>query len=293
MLETPPVQRNFCIIVNANAGSGRPLKIIASVERELLSGAYTYTIFKNDLPKNLDGFSDLLIIGGDGTINRTLNHFKEIPIPIIILPAGTGNDFSWKLYGKQSIIDILKQSLHVEPFTIDAGICNGHIFLNGLGIGLDGQVAKQLGAQKSLGFLSYLIQVLKTIFSYREAEMKVCWNGIARQNRYLMISAANGSRFGGGFMVAPGAELSDGKLELVLIKPLSIWQRLRYLPLMKKGKHLSLDFVEYAQVSKLIIESDVILPAHLDGEVIEGKRFEIEVLEGRYCVREGRGRNKE
>ena len=100
-----------------------------------------------------------------------------------------------------------------------------------------------------------------------------------------MISAANGSRFGGGFMVAPKAEISDGQLELVLIKPIPVWKRLRYLPLMKKGKHLSFDFVEYEQVKKLIVQSKSLLPAHLDGEVIEANRFEIEVLEGRFWVR--------
>lgn len=285
MQDTIPVQRNFCIILNSNAGSGRPLKVIESVEKELLRRAYTYTIFQKDLPILLDDFSDLIIIGGDGTINKTLNHFKEIPIPIIILPAGTGNDFSWKFSGKRPIIDVLKQAINAKPIAVDAGICNGHIFLNGVGIGLDGQVAKQLGAQKSLGFFSYLIQVLKTIFTYREAEIKVCWNGIVRENEYLMISAANGSRFGGGFMVAPMAEISDGQLELVLIKPLSIIQRLRYLPLMKKGKHLSLHFVEYSKTRKLTIESKVPLAAHLDGEVIEANRFEIEVMEKRYWLR--------
>lgn len=277
--------RHFCIIVNPKAGNGRPLRLLPAVENELLEHGYTYSVFKNNLPQSLVGFSDLIIMGGDGTINKTLNHYKEIVIPIIILPAGTGNDFSWKFSGKQQVIALLKQTLNSVPVAVDAGVCNDQIFLNGVGIGLDGDVARGLGVKKAFGFLSYLIQVLKTIFSFRHIKARVSWNENHRNDRYLMISVANGSRFGGGFLVAPRADISDGQLDLVLIKPLTILQRLLYLPRMKKGQHLDLPFVEYVSATSVTIESDGLMPAHLDGEVIVGTRFEIAVLKGKYFMR--------
>jgi diacylglycerol kinase (ATP) len=276
--------RNFCIIANPNAGRGYPSLLLQEVEKELAIHSYTYTIYKGTLPNDLNGFSDLIIIGGDGTINMTLNHFNDIAIPIIILPAGTGNDFSWKLSGKKNCIDILKEAIDKKPVKVDAGLCNGRIFLNGVGIGFDGEVAKKLGANKSLGFLSYLLRVLRTIFTYREPQIQIACNEIKKDNPYLMVSVANGSRYGGGFMVAPGADLCDGLLDLVLIKPLSVLKRLRYLPLMRKGGHVNKSFVKYQTIEKVIITSKKTLPAHLDGELLQSNRFEISILKGKYLL---------
>jgi diacylglycerol kinase (ATP) len=278
--------RNFCIIVNPNAGGGAPLQLLPEVEKELALRFYNYSIFKDLLPNDISGFSDLVIVGGDGTINKTLNHFSDINIPIIILPAGTGNDFSWKLYGKKSSMDILKDVIDNEPIKVDAGCCNGRIFLNGVGIGFDGEVARQLGEKKSLGFLSYLLAVLKTIFYYKASLITIDGNEIQKENRYLMISVANGSRYGGGFMVAPKAIINDGVLDLVLVEALPVLQRLRYLPLMKKGGHITRSFVAYYNVEKIIITSDQILPAHLDGELLCSNRFEIYILKAKYQLRQ-------
>jgi diacylglycerol kinase (ATP) len=286
-MQSPSIPgRNFCIIANPNAGGGAPLQLLPEVEKELAIRFYTYSVFKEVLPNDITSFSDLLIIGGDGTINKTLNHFRDIIIPIMILPAGTGNDFSWKLSGKKNSMDILKDVIDNEPTKVDAGCCNGRIFLNGVGIGFDGEVAKKLGVNKSLGFLSYLFQVVKTIFTYHEARIQIDCDEIKKADRYLMVSVANGSRYGGGFIVAPGATITDGWLDLVLIKPLSVLQRLRYLLLMKKGGHLLLPFVEHRLIRAVIITSQRLMPAHVDGEVFESNRFEISILKGKFLLRQ-------
>lgn len=286
MQHPPQTNRNFCIILNPNAGGGRSLQVLPAVEEELKARELSYTVFKDSLPSSLIGFTDLIIMGGDGTIHQTINHFIDIAIPIIVLPTGTGNDFSWKLSGKNDSINILKEAIHKVPIPVDAGICNGRIFLNGVGIGFDGEVVYRLGAKKSLGFISYLLAVLKTIFYYKENWITVDGPGIKREKGYLMISAANGSRYGGGFVVAPKAIINDGLLDLVLVEALPVLQRLRYLPLMKKGGHVNKSFAEYQAVEKVIITSKTTLPAHVDGEVLQSNRFEISILKGKYFLRQ-------
>jgi diacylglycerol kinase (ATP) len=282
-MEHPPnPNRNFCIIVNPNAGGGRSLRVLPAVENELTEQRFSYTVFKDNLPVNLTGFTDLIIMGGDGTIHQTINHFIDIDIPIIILPTGTGNDFSFKLSGKRDCMDILKEAIHKEPVSVDAGICNGRIFLNGVGIGFDGEVVRQLGDKKSLGFLSYLLAVLKTIFWYKESMINIDSNEVQIEKPCMMISVANGSRYGGGFVVAPKAIINDGVLDLVLVEALPVLQRLRYLPLMKKGGHVTKSFVKYQTIEKVIITSQQILPAHVDGELLQSNRFEIGILKGKY-----------
>ncbi len=285
MQHPPNPDRNFCITVNPKSGGGRSLRVLPAVEKDLTDQGFSYSTFKDGLPESLTGFTDLIIMGGDGTIHQTINHFKDIAIPIIILPTGTGNDFSWKLSGKKDSMDILKGAIHKIPVPVDAGICNGRIFLNGVGIGFDGEVVRQLGAKKSLGFLSYLIAVLKTIFWYKESLITIESNEIQKENRYLMISVANGSRYGGGFMVAPNAIITDGLLDLVMVEALHVLQRLRYLPLMKKGGHVSKPFATCHAVKNVTITSKKTLPAHLDGEVLLSNHFEISILKGKYLLR--------
>jgi diacylglycerol kinase (ATP) len=286
MQHPPNPNRNFCIIVNPNAGGGNSLQVLPTVEKELKEQRFSYTVFKNSLPENLAGFTDLIIMGGDGTIHQTINHFIDIAIPVIILPAGTGNDFSRKLSGKKDCMELLKDAINKTPIQVDAGICNDRIFLNGVGIGFDGEVIRQLGDKKSMGFLSYLMAVLKTIFWYKESIIQVVSNEIQTEQSCMMISVANGSRYGGGFVVAPKAIITDGLLDLVLVEALPVLQRLRYLPLMKNGRHVNKSFVKYQTIEKVIITSKHILPAHVDGELLQSNRFEITVLKGKYLLRQ-------
>jgi diacylglycerol kinase family enzyme len=86
-----------------------------------------------------------------------------------------------------------------------------------------------------------------------------------------MLSAANGQTYGGGFKVAPKASVTDGLLDIITVKKISLFNRLKYLPVIEKGRHLdrSIPFVHYEQTNELVIQSDHLLQAHLDGDIAE------------------------
>ena len=98
------------------------------------------------------------------------------------------------------------------------------------------------------------------------------------EDNFLMISIANGTRYGGGFYVAPLAKPDDGLFDANLVKKLSPLKRLRYLPVIEKGKHIGLPFVAYFNTKKIIITSNKPIQAHLDGEYLESKDLSIEIL---------------
>jgi len=98
----------------------------------------------------------------------------------------------------------------------------------------------------------------------------------------FMISVANGKRYGGGFRVAPNAEISDALLDVNIVGKISPLRRMKYLPVIEKGEHLNLDFIKYRQTKKIIIRSSTKLHAHLDGEYLFENLFEIEVLPKRF-----------
>ena len=104
-------------------------------------------------------------------------------------------------------------------------------------------------------------------------------------SRKLIISICNGKRAGGGFHIAPVAEANDGWLDAVLVDPLTPLQRLRFLPVIEKGKHLDLSFVQLHKVKRIVIESDEAIQSHIDGEYYSSKRLEVEILPGQFLFR--------
>ena len=93
-----------------------------------------------------------------------------------------------------------------------------------------------------------------------------------------MISVANGKRYGGGFNVAPRASITDGELDLNIVGKVAPLKRIKLLPVIEKGEHLELPLVQYLQAGRVVIETANPVHAHLDGEYITDKRFEIECI---------------
>jgi diacylglycerol kinase (ATP) len=166
-----------------------------------------------------------------------------------------------------------------EATAVDLGICNDRYFLNGVGIGFEGAVAKDLaGKKKRPGKASFLIAILKRLFFYSSKDYRIHSEEIYERGKYLFIDIANGQRAGGGFHIAPLSAIDDGWLDLVMVNKLHPLLRLRYLPVIEKGKHLALDFVKHHKTKKVRIESDSDMLAHLDGELYIARQMEIGLL---------------
>ena len=269
----------IAIVCNINAGKGKSSAILEKLQQKVTYLSIPHLIFTSSWPKNFEEFTSVWLIGGDGTLNYFINQYPAVNIPIALFKGGTGNDFAWKLYGNKSIDDYFEIVMKGGGGKADVGICNGRYFINGVGIGFDGEVVKAMGQKRILpGHLGYLMIVLKKIFSYREKETKITMDDAKWSGKIFMINIANGSRYGGGFLVAPQAIINDGELDIIIIKRIASWKRLSYLPKVELGRHLNLSLVEVFKKKKIIVESSFILPAHLDGELMEANKFEIEII---------------
>ena len=87
------------------------------------------------------------------------------------------------------------------------------------------------------------------------------------------------------FILHPQAKADDGLFDVVLIDALHPLKRLRWLPVIEKGKHLGLSFIHHSRAKKIIIESDSIIQSHLDGEYYSADKLEIEILPGKLLFR--------
>jgi diacylglycerol kinase (ATP) len=103
----------------------------------------------------------------------------------------------------------------------------------------------------------------------------------AKQNlagKKLLVDISNGRRAGGGFHIAPEAKANDGLFDIIIADALSPFQRLLYLPVIEKGKHMNLSFIQHFRTKKICIESDQPIQYHLDGEYGEAQKLEIVIL---------------
>lgn len=278
--------QSIAILVNPLAGKGESIKFDVWLEKELEKRKICFKVFKNDWPENFDDFSDIWIIGGDGSINYFINKFPNCKTPLALFKTGTGNDFSWKLYGDISNEAIFEKVLISDPQPVDVGKCNNTLFINSFGIGFDGEILESMNAIRFLGgHIGYMVAVILKILIFREKHFKIQVGNDTWDDHFLLLIINNSSRAGGGFKITPNASINDGLLDLCLCKKLSIFQRLRYLPVLKSGKHSKLPFVIHRQGKSFQIQAEKEMAIQVDGELIRAKEVQVDVLPKQFNFR--------
>ncbi|CAN5599920.1 diacylglycerol kinase family lipid kinase [soil metagenome] len=279
-------EKNIAVLCNLHAGSGRAGTCGERIAAELSVKNIIHTIFTNAWPKHFGDFTDIFIVGGDGTLNYFINQYPGICLPLVLFKGGTGNDFQWLLYGTKTLDEQLEVALYADAKPIDIGICNGRYFINGVGIGFEGAVVKALtGRQKLPGKTSFLFTILKKIFAYRSATYTIQCGDKTIAGRKLLLDISNGRRAGGGFHIAPNAAANDGLLDVIIADALTVLMRLRYLPVIEKGKHLSLPFIHHFHTTNIVVKSDEPMPYHMDGEYFEADKITIKMIPGALSFR--------
>lgn len=273
--------KHIALLCNPLAGVGKATHLTNLLKTALQEQKVDFSIFNKEWPADFTGYNEIWIVGGDGTLNYFVNHYPGIKLPLVIFKGGTGNDFHWLLYGNLNWKDQLQLVLQEQPKPIDLVKCNDRYFLNGAGIGFEGEVARSLtGKNKLPGKTSFYITILRKIFFYRSKLYTVTVNGEAFSGNKLMVSITNGSRAGGGFHISPEARADDGLLDLVMVNELSPLKRIRYLPVIEKGKHLDLPFITHILTEKVQVEGDAPMHLHLDGEYFSARKIDVEILKG-------------
>lgn len=277
------LKQTIAVLVNPLGNKKRTGQIVAGIVQGLSQREIPFVIFDVTWPAAIEQYQEVWIVGGDGTLNYFLNFYKNPIVPIVIFKGGTGNDFSTKLYGKSTVQQQVESVLAAGIRRVDAAECNGQKFINGVGIGFDGEVLRSIRSIRSLGgHLGYLSIVLRKIFSFKEFRFRIQYGDDTLDDKFLLVMVTNSTTTGGGFMVSPEAKIDDGKLNMVLCKPLPVLKRLLNLPKIEKGKHLSKVFIVHQEISSIRIACEKETPAQIDGELIHEKIFEIKILPG-YC----------
>lgn len=288
--------RNFLIIFNPASGKHNPAFKLYQFKDFLDKQGAQYFIYhtrpgKKDIEDiksfYTSGFTDIIVIGGDGTLNLVINAIIDDPLPIGILPTGTGNDFMKNLNIGQSFQQQMNAAVNGKLRRVDVGMCNDYYFLNGIGVGYDGLVAHKLHRKKKKlkGHLAYLAIVLSSFLFYKETAVSFKINDQNFQIPIFMLTIGNGTTFGGGFKITPQAIVDDELLNVCVVSKISAWRRILNINKLRMGQHQNVKEISFHQCKVInIYDSDV--PAHMDGEPIDSTSYQISISTKKVSIRE-------
>ncbi len=280
------------VIVNPRSANGRTGKAWALLEprvREVL-GEFKLCITQKPghatelVQETLkDGYTRIVSVGGDGTHHEVLNGFFEngeaiSPDAVMaILPQGTGSDLARTLgipSGEEAVTLLASNKTIASDvgrveYTVESGEGGIEYFLNVAHIGFGGAVAERVNRHsKALGgFMSFLVGVVKTLFTYRNPLMNIEIDGERIKARVNDIIIANGKYDGGGMLVAPEAELDSSVFEVLIIGDIGPIEGVLNIPRLYKGTLQERpDRVRHLKARRITARSEEQVLINLEGE---------------------------
>ncbi len=226
----------------------------------------------------------LYACGGDGTLNEVVAGAAGYPnAAVTVYVGGTGNDFV-KIFSQPDAFRELEQLLDSEERDFDLMECNGNLALNICCVGLDARVGSSVAEFKRLPLVTgpgaYILSTVYNLIKGISEHYVVEVNGETIDAEQTMICIANGRWYGGGFHAVPDADPADGKMDILLVKKLSLLQVAGVIGKYKNGRYKELSHVaRHIQTDKIIIRCDRQTPLNLDGEIRQASAAAIRISE--------------
>ncbi len=278
-------------IVNPHAGTfkGKKLKkTLKKLEDHLAERNVPYTIHKTNhkghattLTRNLidTGATDIIAIGGDGTLHEILNGFHSFDkCNLGLIPCGTGNDFAGTLNISKDPVKALDLILDGEPKYIDYLQTPTVRGINVIGAGLDVVVLEHYEKLKRKTKLGYTMCLLKTLFGFKGITFECEVDGEKKTYNSFIAAIANGTRFGGGIQICPSAIYNDGKINFVAVDFVKGLPLVGLLLKLNSGKILQAKGATEVSAEKVKITGESISRIQIDGELYPGDSLEVWVV---------------
>lgn len=164
------------------------------------------------------GAGAVVAVGGDGTVRETAIGLIGGDVPLGIIPMGSGNGLARHL------------GVPMDPFKAHELIMGGHVtrcdhaevngmpFFCTMGIGFDAEVSHRFAAAPKRGLLTYVKSVIREIHHYHPRTYRLQMADEAIERRAMLVTVANAAQYGNNAIIAPGALMTDGLLNVTLMR---------------------------------------------------------------------------
>lgn len=251
------------------------------------SGEHITSLAEEAVAAEMDA---LLVVGGDGSVNRALSPLLGSHTALGVLPAGTANVWAQEIglpaLGWTRWLALEESArLLVEGRTwdVDVGVCNQTPFLLWAGVGLDAFVVRRIEPrtrpQKNLAVVQYAASALWNATGWEGMNLRVRSDGDEVRGHFLLAVISNIRLYAGGLAkISPNARLDDGAMDLWLFEGNSMADTVQRAWDLWAGKHAQSEYVHCIPIQKATLESESPLYVQVDGEPLEAQaRVEIEI----------------
>ena len=212
------------------------------------------------------GFDLVVALGGDGTVNEVAQGLIGTNTPMGIVPMGSGNGLARELGISMNMQKAGQTLINGTDLHIDVCRMNNQRFLCTSGIGFDAQIAYKMSKASSRGFMRYIQLVIKESLFYKPITVNMKIDGKPINHSVFLITFANASQFGNNAFIAPAASMTDGLIDVIVVKPFNkIWLPLFGIGLFTKLIHW-LQFVDCYKAKQVELEWADTSIFHFDGE---------------------------
>lgn len=165
-----------------------------------------------------EGVDIVIVAGGDGTVNEVAAALLHTDTALGLVPCGSGNGLARTLgipMDFDSAIDVIARS---KPYSIDCGIAEGMPFFCTFGVGFDAVVTKKFSSGKRRGKMEYVRNTLIEFLNYTSDHYALEIDGEVYTKQAMLIAVCNTSQYGNNAYIAPRASLTDGLLDVTVIR---------------------------------------------------------------------------
>ena len=304
------MDRNILFIVNPISGTRTKEKIIAFIAEKLnaanisFSIDYTnatgnYTILKEKVVAKR--ITDIVIVGGDGSVNQVVQAFAEMRLRFGILPVGSGNGLARAAGIPTKIKRALQVIVEGNTMPVDAFTINDTFSCMLSGLGFDAQVAHNFARKAKRGLFNYTKESLLHFFKAQPYGFELKLPEFSFFTDAFLISIANSNQFGNNVTISPQAKLNDGLLDVIVVQkmhkvklPYAILKQLsgnnKMQQLVEDMEHKN---IVYFQTPSLEISNIQLAPLHIDGEAVaSAQHLSVKVLPNYFTLFVPASRNK-
>ena len=294
----------YFFIINPNAGNAQGKSGWEEIKILLHKNNIDFDSLLTDAPghaeeivgeKIAENYRNFIVVGGDGTLNEVINGiFKQKDVPtdsiyIGLFSMGTGND--WARYYKitpdyhKAINRILQPNIIKQDVGRVVSLLGGqryeNYFLNVAGIGLDSKIVFSVNSMKKRGRrnkLAYLFALIKCFLQHKSLPIRINIENNSISDNFLSMSIGNGKFSGGGMRQTPDALNNDALFDIAVYSKMTKFKMLCNIIKLYNGNIRKLKGLQYFRAKELSISLDTSYIFELDGEIIEGEHFDINIL---------------
>jgi YegS/Rv2252/BmrU family lipid kinase len=274
------------IIFNPAAGLRRRRRLEAVLQR-LRAHACQVTLCETGAPGDAERFAAavdperydaLVVAGGDGTVNETINGLGDARLPLAILPIGTANVLAAEIGLALDPDSIAAAIAHGQPQPITLGAANGRRFILMAGVGFDAHVVASVSTpvKRWLGKGAYVLATLRQLWRYRFPRYQVAIDGADYMAGSVLV--ANSRFYAGRFVAAPAADLQSPSFQVCLFERSGRLAAIGYALALLTGQLPRLASYRILAAERIQIQGEPGEPVQGDGDIIATLGARIETL---------------